>query len=177
MSYNTQNFKLALGKVEEWLKKEYLAIHTGLASPTVLDGIMVDSYGTKMPIKNVSQIGIEDPKTLRIVPWDKEQIKSIENAIMTADLGLSVTSDGDGVRVVFPMLTTENREKLVKILKEKMENARIRIRQERQTEIDKLKDLTEDEEKKAKDDIQKVVDEANKNLEKILENKEKAVMG
>lgn len=177
MSYNTQNFKLALGKVEEWLKKEYLAIHTGLASPTVLDGIMVDSYGTKMPVKNVSQIGIEDSKTLRIIPWDKEQIKAIENAIMTADLGLSVTSDGDGVRVVFPMLTTENREKLVKILKEKMENARIRIRQERQTEIDKLKDLTEDEEKKAKDDIQKVVDEANKNLEKILENKEKAVMG
>jgi len=176
MIYKTQDFKLELKKIEEWLQKEYSSIHTGQASPMVLDGVFIDSFGTKMPIKNIAQVGIEDPKTLRILPWDKTQIKEIENAVMSSNLGLSISSDGDGVRVVFPMLTTENREKLVKVLKEKMENARIRIRQERQTEIDKLKDLTEDEVKRAKDDIQKVVDEANKKLEEILAQKEKVVM-
>ncbi len=176
MSYNTQNFKLELKKIEEWLSKEYSAIHTGRATPMVLDGVMVESYGNKMPIKNVAQISIEDAKTLRVVPWDKSQIKDIESAVMATSLGLSVVSDGEGVRVIFPMLTTENRSNLVKILKEKLEDARIRVRQERQEEIEKTGDLSEDEKKRGKDDIQKCVDESNKNLETIFGKKEKEVM-
>jgi ribosome recycling factor len=176
MSYNTQNFKIELKKVEEWLSKEYSQVHTGRATPIVLDSITVQSYGSYMPIKNIAGITIEDPKTLRVAPWDKNQIKDIENAISQSNLGLSVVSDSDGVRVIFPMLTTENRTKLVKVLKEKLEDARISVRKERQAEIEKLNDLSEDDKKRGKDDIQKVVDESNGNLEVIFNKKELEIM-
>lgn len=177
MAYNTTNFKIELKKVEEWLGKEYGSVHTGRATPLILDNIMVESYGSFMPIKNVASISIEDSKTLCISPWDKSQIKGIESAISVANLGLSVVSDSDGVRVIFPMLTTENRTKLVKILKEKLEDARISVRQERQVEIDKLTTITdEDDKKRAKEDIQKCVDESNQNLESIFAKKETDLM-
>lgn len=174
--YNTTNFKIQLKKVEEWLSKEYSQIHTGRATPVVLDGILVESYGSKMPIKNVASISVEDPKTLRVIPWDKGQIKEIEKSISVSNLGLSVASDSDGVRVIFPMLTTENKEKLVKVLKEKLEDARISIRKERQDEMDNLADLSEDEKKRGKDEIQKCVDGSNQNLEVIFDKKEKEIM-
>lgn len=176
MSYNTQSFKTELKKIEEWLSKEYGQVHTGRATPIVLDSITIESYGSRMPLKNIAGITIEDPKTLRIAPWDKSQIKEIENSIMSANLGLSVVSDSDGVRVIFPMLTTENRAKLAKVLKEKLEDARISVRKERQNEIDKLDDLPDDEKKRGKDDIQKCVDESNNNLEAIFTKKETEIM-
>lgn len=176
MAYNTVNFKQELKKVEEWLAREYSQVHTGRATPMVLDSVLVESYGTKMPIKNIAGISIEDPKTLRVAPWDKNQIKDIESSIQAANLGLSVVSDSDGVRVIFPMLTTENRAKLVKVLKEKLEDARISVRKERGDEINKTEGLSEDEQKRAKDEIQKCVDEANKNLEAIFAKKESEVM-
>lgn len=177
MAYNTTQFKSELKKIEEWLSKEYGSVHTGRATPMVLDTITVDSYGSRMPIKNIASITVEDPKTLRVAPWDKNQIKEIENAVMTADLGLSVVSDSDGVRVIFPMLTTENRTKLAKILKERLEDGRISVRKARQEEIDTLgDDMPEDDMKRAKEDIQKCVDEANKNLEAIFAKKETEVM-
>lgn len=173
---NIQNFKESLKKIEEWLSKEYSQVHTGRATPIILDSITIENYGSRTPIKNIASITIEDPKTLRISPWDKSQIKNIENAIVQSNLGLSVISGSDGVRVIFPMLTTENRSRLVKVLKEKLEEARISVRKERQSEIDKLKDLSEDEVKRSKDEIQKCVDEANKNLEAIFDKKEIEVM-
>lgn len=176
MAYNTQNFKTELKKIEEWLGKEYGQVHTGRATPIILDSIMVESYGTHVPIKNVAGITIEDPKTLRLAPWDKNQIKDIESAISASNLGLSVVSDSEGVRVIFPMLTTENRTKLTKVLKEKLEDARISVRKERQNEIDKIDNLSEDEKKRAKEDIQKVVDESNNNLETIFNKKENEIM-
>lgn len=176
MQYNTQNFKTELKKVEDWLSKEYGSVHTGRATPMILDSIMVDSYGSKMPIKNVASVTVEDPKTLRVAPWDKSQIRSIETSINESNLGLSVISDSDGVRVIFPMLTTENRTKLVKVIKEKLEDARISVRKERQSEIDSLEGLTEDETKRAKEEIQRCVDEANTNLENIFDKKEKDLM-
>ncbi|MEK7106409.1 MAG: ribosome recycling factor [Patescibacteria group bacterium] len=176
MAYNTNDFKQELKKVEEWLGKEYSQVHTGRATPMVLDSVMVESYGARQPIKNVAGISIEDPKTIRVAPWDKNQIKDIESAIMASNLGLSVVSDSDGVRVIFPMLTTENRTKLAKILKEKLEDARISVRKSRGDEMDKLEDLSEDEKKRAKDDVQKCVDESNANLEAIFAKKETEVM-
>ncbi|ETB63805.1 TPA: ribosome recycling factor [Candidatus Nomurabacteria bacterium] len=176
MSYNTTNFKSELKKIEEWLSKEYSSLQTGRATPMVLDSINIESYGSMMPVKNIASVSIEDSKTLRVAPWDKTQIKSIENSIIASNLGLSVVSDSDGVRVIFPMLTTENRIKLVKILKEKLEDARISVRKERQNEIDTTEDLPEDEAKRAKDDIQKCVDETNKNLEAIFTKKETDLM-
>lgn len=174
--YDTQKFKSELKKIEEWLIKEYSSIRTGHATPMVLDNVVVESYGSKMPIKNIAQISIEDSKTLRIIPWDKSHIKEIETAIVNSNLGLSVISDGDGVRIVFPLLTTENRSNLIKILKDKMEDARINVRKERQNEIDEIVDLSEDKKKRAKDDIQKCVDDMNKNIEEIFVKKEADLM-
>ena len=176
MSYNTQNFKTELKKVEEWLSKELSQVQTGRATPIVLDSVSIESYGSRMQLKNVASITVEDPKTLRIAPWDKTQIRAIEQAIQEANIGLSVLSDSDGVRAIFPMLTTETRAKLVKVLKEKLEDARISVRKIRGEEIDSIADLPEDEERRAKDDIQKVVDEVNKNLEAIFDKKEHEVM-
>ena len=95
MAYNTTNFKQELKKVEDWLSKEYSQVHTGRATPMVLDSVLVESYGSKMPIKNVAGISIEDPKTLRIAPWDKNQIKDIESSIQAANLDRSIVSDSD----------------------------------------------------------------------------------
>jgi len=178
MAYNTALLKAEFKKVEEWLLKEFSQIHSGRATPIVLDGIHIDVYGSRQPLKNTASIHIEDPKTLRVAPWDKSQVKEIEKAILTANLGLSVATDDQGVRVIFPMLTTENRTKLVKILKEKLEDARISIRKEREQALTDLKndDVSEDEIRRAKDEIQKCVDEANQNLEAIFEKKEKEVM-
>ncbi len=176
MAYNTQNLKQELKKVEEWLSREYSQVHTGRATPMVLDSITIESYGARTPLKNSASITIEDSKTLRIAPWDKNQIKDIETAVMSANLGLSVVSDSDGVRVIFPMLTTENRVKLAKILKEKLEDARISVRKERGDEMNKIGELPEDEAKRAKEDIQKCVDESNRNLEAIFTKKEIEVM-
>jgi len=183
MQYNFSNFKIELKKVEGFLSKEYSQLNIGRASPMVLDGVSVESYGSHVPLKNVANISIEDPKTLRIAPWDKSQIKEIEKAITSANLGLSVATDDLGIRVIFPQLTTESRQTLVKVLKEKLEEQRIAVRRERERiweeiqEQQRIGKLTEDEKFRAKDDLQKIIDETNKNLEISFEKKQKEVMG
>jgi len=183
MQYNFSNFKLELKKIDDFLGKEYSQLSTGRASPMVLDGISVESYGSMQSIKNVASVSIEDPKTLRVAPWDKNHIKPIEKAIMIADLGLSVATDDSGIRVIFPQLTTETRQKLVKVLKEKLEEARITVRRERGSIWDEIQKqeregkMTEDERNRAKDELQKVIDDINKTLEATFEKKEKEVLG
>ena len=183
MQYNFSVFKGELSKVVEYLGKEYSQLNIGRASPMVLDGIMVESYGSRMPVKNIASVSIEDPRTLRIVPWDKSQIKEIEKAIIASNLGLSPAVDDAGIRVIFPQLTTETRQSLIKVLKEKLEESRITVRKERERIWDEIqkqeKDgkMTEDEKFRAKDELQKVIDEANKNLETVFSKKEKEVTG
>lgn len=183
MQYNFSGFKERLKKTEEFLSKEYRELNIGRASPAVLDGIVIDSYGTRVPLKNAASISIEDLKTLRVIPWDKNQIKDMEKAIVTSNLGLSTSVDDSGIRVIFPKLTEENRTGLVKLLKEKLEEARIAVRREREdiwNDIQKKEEkgeMTEDEKFKAKDDLQKLVNEANKILEEKFEKKEKEVLG
>ncbi|OGI64423.1 ribosome recycling factor [Candidatus Nomurabacteria bacterium RIFCSPHIGHO2_01_FULL_40_20] len=182
MQYNFSNFKAEVKKIEDFLSKEYNQLNIGRASPMALDGISVESYGAYTPLKNVASIAIEDPKTLRISPWDKSQIKGIEKAIAGANLGLSLAVDEAGIRVIFPQLTTENRQSLVKVLKEKLEEARISVRRLREEiwediqEQEKAGKMTEDEKFRAKDDLQKIIDETNKNLEAIFSKKEKESM-
>lgn len=183
MQYNFSNFKLEINKIADFLSKEYSQLNIGRASPMVLDGISVESYGSFVPLKNIASVSIEDPKTLRIASWDKSQIKEIERAIIASNLGLSVATDDAGIRVIFPQLTTETRQTLVKVLKTKLEEQRITVRKERERiwdEVQKLEkegQMTEDERFRAKDDLQKVVDEINQKLESIFEKKEKEVMG
>ncbi|OGI91819.1 ribosome recycling factor [Candidatus Nomurabacteria bacterium RIFCSPLOWO2_01_FULL_46_18] len=183
MQYNFSNFKAELKKIEGFLGKEYMGLNVGRASPSVLDGVTVESYGARAPLKNVASITTEDPKTLRISPWDKNQIKEVEKAIASSNLGLSVSVDEVGIRVIFPQLTTETRAKLTRVLKEKLEEARITVRRERERiwedvqKKEKEGKITEDEKFRAKDDLQKIIDEVNKNLEAIFSRKEKEVMG
>lgn len=183
MQYNFSNFKTELKKVEEFLGKEYRELNIGRASPMVLDSVTVESYGSYVPLKNIASISIEDSKTLRIAPWDKSQIKGIEKAIAGANLGLSAVVDDLGIRVIFPQLTTETRQTLVKVLKEKLEEQRIAVRRERENvwediqEKEKEGKLTEDEKFRAKEELQKIIDETNRNLETTFEKKEKEVMG
>ena len=183
MQYNFSQFKTELKKVEDFLHKEFTQLNIGRASPMVLDGVSVESYGSRMPLKNVANVSIEDPKTLRIAPWDKSQVKEIEKAIIASNLGLSVATDDQGLRVIFPQLTTETRGPLVKVLKEKLEEARITVRRERENvwkdveQKERDAKLTEDEKFRAKEDLQKLIDEVNNNLESIFEKKEREVMG
>jgi ribosome recycling factor len=183
MQYNFSNFKLEIKKIEEFLSKEYSQLNIGRASPMVLDGINVESYGSFVPLKNVASVSIEDPKTLRIAPWDKTQIKGIEKAIVGSNLGLSVATDDQGIRVIFPQLTTETRQTLVRVLKEKLEESRISVRRERETVTgdieakEKEGKMTEDERFRAKEELQKIINETNNNLEAIFEKKEHEVMG
>ncbi len=178
MAYNFSQFKAELKKVEEWLAKEFSQVHTGRASPILLDSVNVDSYGSLMPIKNVASIAIEDPRTLRVAPWDKNLIKAIEKAIMIADIGLSTVVDDAGLRVIFPQLTTETREKLVKVVKDKLEDARVSVRQEREKALNEMKnsDMSEDEKFRGKEEAQKYVDETNQNLESLFDKKEAEIM-
>jgi ribosome recycling factor len=178
MAYNFASTKEEFKKVEEWLRGEYSGLHTGRATPLILDSISIESYGSYQPVKNVASISVEDPKTLRVAPWDKTHIKEIEKAIQAANLGLSVATDDQGLRVIFPILTTENRQKLVKVLKEKLEDARISVRKVREATLDDMKaaELTEDEMFRAKEELQKIVDEANASLEAVFEKKETEVM-
>ncbi len=177
MPYNFSQFKTDAKKVEDFLAKEYRELNVGRASPAVLDGISVEAYGTRMPLKNVANISIEDPKTLRLLPFDKSQIKDIEKAIASANLGLSVATDDKGIRVIFPQLTTESRASLVKVLKEKLEEARIALRREREKVLNEINKLTEDEKFRGKEELQKIIDQSNKNLEDSFTKKEKEVMG
>ncbi len=183
MQYNFSNFKLEIKKVEEFLSKEYSQLNIGRASPMVLDGINVESYGSFVPLKNVASVSIEDPKTLRIAPWDKTQIKGIEKAIVGSNLGLSVATDDQGIRVIFPQLTTETRQTLVRVLKEKLEESRISVRREREAVMEDIEakekegKMTEDDRFRAKEELQKIINETNNNLEAIFEKKEHEVMG
>ncbi len=179
MSFNYTNFDNGLKEVAEWLSREYSHVHTGRAAPMYLDGIMVEAYGSMQPIKNVGSVNVEDARTLRVVLWDKTVIKEVEKAITNSNLGLSVAADSEGMRVIFPVLTTENRTRLVKTLKEKYEDARISLRKERENALDELKtaELPEDDEKRTRDEIQKRTDASNAKLLSIFESKEKEVMG
>lgn len=176
--YDLKSFQTQAKNIEEWLQKEYSQIHTGRAAPALLDGVKVEVYGMVQPLKNVASITIEDPKTLRVSPWDKGQIKDIERSIYSADLGFSVVVDDSGIRVIIPPLTTETRQKLVKVAKDKLEDGRINIRKARENILSDLKSLSlpEDVNKKAKDEVQKLVDEANANLENIFKKKEQDIL-
>lgn len=178
MAYSFDSFSVSAQETIEWLTREFGGIRTGRATPAILDGVTVESYGARMSLKEVGSVGIEDARTLRIAPWDSSQIKPIEKAILDADLGLSVVSDDRGIRVVFPELTGERREQLLKIAKTKLEDARIatrKARDEANREIDTAKkagDMSEDDAFRAKAELQKRVDDTNTQLEALYTKKE-----
>lgn len=165
----------------QWLEKEYTGIRTGQASPALLDGVKVEVYGSNMPIPQVSSVGIEDARTLRVSPWDMSQIPAIERAINEADLGVSVATDSNGLRVIFPELTSERREQLRKLAKSKLEDARVSVRSVRDElmktveKAEKAGEMSEDEMRRQKEQIQKEVDTTNQKLEESFKKKDAEV--
>lgn len=176
--YDFTQTKEDLDKSIQWLQTEYGNIHTGQASPVILDSIKIESYGSLQPVKNVASITAEDPRTLRVTPWDKTHVTLIDKAITAADLGLSVSIDGAGLRVHFPQLTEETRAKIVKALKLKLEEARVTVRKEREGAIKNIESeiASEDEQKVAKEKLQKMIDDTNQKLETIFKEKEEKTM-
>lgn len=148
---------------------------------TILDGVFVESYGTFSPINQLATINIEDAKTIKITPWDKTVVKGIEQGIQKADLGLSVTTNGIDVRVIFPSLTTETRMNLVKQGFKKVEEAKVSIRSERSDAIKKLEQfakdnsVSEDDTKRQKDEVQKVIDQSVAEFDTMGVLKEKEI--
>jgi len=142
-------------------------IQTGRASIAILDNVMVDSYGTKTPLNQVASIKIEDPKCVRISPWDKTQIPGIERAISLADLGVSTAADEDGVRMITPDMTTDRREQIAKSADRKMEEGKIRVRQIREEAMNEIKalELSDDEKKVFQDQVQELVKKSNNDIE------------
>lgn len=183
MAFNFSEFKKKAGDLAEHLAKELSAIHTGRASSSILDGITIESYGSYLAIQHVASVSSEDSRRLRIVPYDKTNGKAIEKAINEANLGISVSTDESGLRIFFPPLTTERRVSFTKIVKDKVESARVTlkgVREQAKNEIisaEKEGDMSEDEKTRALEDLQKFVDEANNNLESLGEKKEKEIMG
>ncbi|OHA16238.1 MAG: ribosome recycling factor [Candidatus Taylorbacteria bacterium RIFCSPLOWO2_02_FULL_43_11] len=181
MSYNFSNFKSAVKTVEDWVVKEFGGIRTGRATPAILDNVSVEVYGSRMPIKQVASVSIEDPRTLRIAPYDNSQIKAVEKSITAANLGLSVSSDERGLRVAFPELTSERRTSLLKVAKEKLEQAKVSIRKHRDESVrdvdekEKKKEISEDDKFRSKAELQKLVDEANRKMDELYSKKEKEV--
>ncbi|MBI3020128.1 MAG: ribosome recycling factor [Parcubacteria group bacterium] len=182
MVYNFSQLKNGIKEAEGWLTGEFSAIRTGRATVAVLDGVRIDSYGAKVPVNHIAGVTTEDAKTIRITPWDKGQIKEIEHAINKADLGVSVTADGEGLRVIFPELTGERREAFVKTAKAKTEEARKRLRLVRDEVWKDIQEkeregvLTEDEKFRYKEELQKMIDDANARFDAMTEKKEKEIM-
>ncbi len=181
MAYNFAQFKQSTKDVEEWLKRELSTIRTGRATPAILDGIKVEAYGSFMPINQVANMAVEDARSLRINPWDMSQAKGIEKAIITSDLGLSVAVDDKGLRVSFPELTSDRRTSLIKVAKQKLEDAKITTRGEREKvlkDVDKQEKegiISEDEKFRIKTELQKFLDETNKVLEDLFSKKEREI--
>jgi ribosome recycling factor len=182
MNFDFTQAKNAFQDAEAHLKQEYLQISTGRANPALLDSIMVSSYGSLQPIKNIASINLEDARTMKVTPWDRNQIKDIEKAITDSGLPFSLSVNDGGVRVHVPQMTEESKKTIIKIVKEKLEEARVRVRNVRH---DTLKDIdtgeergdfAEDAKNRYKDDLQKMVDTSNKNLEELFNKKEADIM-
>ena len=164
------------------LEKKLQRIRTGRANPSILEQIEVDYYGTNTPINQMSNISIEDARTLTIVPWEKDQVQNIEKAIQSSDIGLQPATSGDVIRVIIPELTEETRRDLIKIAKSEAENSKIAIRNQRRDanailkEFCNEKEISQDELRRGEEIIQNITNEFIDKIEKLLEKKEKDLL-
>ena len=170
------------GKAIEHYKSELASLRAGRANPAMIENVMVDAYGVKTPIKQLGSINVPEARSMTIEPWDKSLLKEIEKALAYADLGLSVTGESTLVRVSVPQMTEETRRDLVKMMNEKLETAKIAIRAIREKVKDEViaaeKDgnITEDDRFESTEALDKRVQDLNKQLQTMAEEKEKEIM-
>ena len=176
------DLNLNMSKSIESLKYQLTKVRTGRASTSVLDGVSVDYYGTPTPISQVGQVSTPEARLLQIQPFDKSMIQAIEKSILGANLGLTPSNDGNLIRIPFPALTEEKRKDQVKEIKKLGEDAKISVRNSRRDQnenvkkSEKDKELSEDDSKKFQGEIQTVTDKYIKQVDEIVENKEKELM-
>ena len=168
-------------KAIEHLENELVRIRAGKANVHILDGILVEYYGTPTPLNQVSNISTPDAKTIMIQPWEKTMIDPIEKALMQSNVGITPANNGEVIRLAIPQLTEERRRELVKQVKNEGENARVSIRNSRREANEEYKQmqkdgLSEDEAKTAEDQIQKLTDEFTEKVDKVVEAKEEDIM-
>lgn len=168
-------------KAIEHLDNELRRIRAGKANVHILDGVVVDYYGTPTPLNQVSNISTPDAKTIMIQPWEKSMIDPIEKALMNSNVGITPSNNGEVIRLIIPQLTEERRRDLVKQVKMEGENARVSVRNARREANEEYKNmqkdgLSEDEAKTAEENIQKLTDVFNEKVEKIVEAKEEDIM-
>lgn len=163
-------------------QRELSSLRAGRATPSLLDRIEVDYYGISTPLNQLAGVTAPEPRLLVVQPWDKQSLPEVEKAIMKSDLGLTPSNDGNVIRLTIPELTEERRKDLVKFVKKKAEEGRVAIRNIRRDANDSIKQLekeseiSEDESKRAQNEIQELTDERIKEVEQVLEAKEKEVM-
>lgn len=172
------DFTAKLGKVITDLKTDISSLRTGRATPALVEDIEVDAYGAKQPLKALSAISVPEPRQIVIQPWDKTILPAIEKAIQSSSVGLQPIADKDSIRLSLPQLTDERKQQLIKLLKEKLEVARIQVRQHRDgamKEIDmkeRAKEISEDEKFREKQALEKTVADHNKKIEDLGKTKE-----
>lgn len=174
--------KSRMSKSVESLVHELAKLRTGRAHPSLLDHIMVSYYGSDVPLSQVSNINVEDARTLTITPWEQGMVAPVEKAIMNSDLGLNPNSAGNVIRVPLPPLTEERRKDMIRIVRQEAENARVAIRNIRRDANQHLKELvkeklaSEDDERRAEEEVQKLTDQHIKEIDVLLEKKEADLM-
>lgn len=178
-----KEMKLKMEKIAEHFKSEIASLRTGRATPSLVDNIKVNYYGQQMTVNQVASISVPQPNMIIIQPWDKNAMEPLQKAIMDSQLGIAPVVDKDIIRLILPALSQERREALVKVLDQKMEEARIGVRKEREDALKHLQmmkeagELREDDFFRAKDEVQKVVDEFNNEKIKTLrDQKEKEIL-
>jgi ribosome recycling factor len=177
-----EDAKSRMEKSVESLRSQMSKVRTGRAHPSILDGVMVNYYGTDTPLKQLANITTEDSRTLALTVFDKSSSQAVEKAIMDSDLGLNPASAGAVIRIPLPPLTEERRKDLVKIVRAEAEQGRVAVRNIRRDANGDIKDLlkekeiTEDEERQAEDEIQKLTDKYVKQIDEALKAKEEDLM-
>jgi ribosome recycling factor len=173
-----QDASIRMGKSVEALQKAFTKIRTGRAHPSLLDQITVSYYGAETPLSQVANVSVEDARTLKVSPWEKDMTKAIEKAIMASDLGLNPTTQGLTIRIPLPPLTEERRRDLVKVVKSEAEQGRVAVRNIRRDANSEIKEalkekmISEDDARAGEEKIQKITDKFIKEIEKHLEVKE-----
>lgn len=178
---DTKLFQRDIDKCIDFLRDDLSQIRVGRATPDLVEEIVVEAYKTTSPLNSLATITIVDPKTINIQPWDKNILEDIAKALEAAQLGFSVIMEGDRVLVKLPDLTEERRKEYVKVMKERIEDARVAVRQVRQKymkEIDQQQEegLSEDQADRLRDEVEKIVKDANEKIEEIREEKEKELL-
>ena len=177
-----QDAGVRMDKSIDAFKQTLVRVRTGRAHPSLLDHLVVDYYGSDVPISQVANIGVEDARTLTVTPWEKPMVQAIEKAILKSDLGLNPATAGTVIRIPMPPLTEETRRELVKVVRHDGEAAKVAIRNIRRDansdfkDLLKEKEISEDEERKAQDAIQKITDAHVAGVDKVLATKEAELM-